>query len=69
MPGYSVAAFIVRMFGDGLIHGSPGFVVPGVTHPVAHLDHGEVGADLPLAVEQLRELAHRQAGRIGICVM
>ena len=49
------------MFGDGLTHGKAGLVEPRVAPPVLHRDHGEVRADLLLAVEQLRHLAHRQA--------
>ena len=63
-PGYSVAWIRLRMFGDGLIQGSP--VSSNQRRaPVLHGDDGEVRADLVLGVEQLRQLAdrHRVADR------
>ena len=52
---------MLRMFGDGFTHGEPGVVEPVVAPPVLHRHDGQVGADAPLAVEQPRQLADRQA--------
>jgi hypothetical protein len=49
------------MFGDGLIHGIPDSSSQASRRQLRICHHGEIGADLLLAVEHLRQLAERQA--------